>query len=104
MVHGVKSDRLDDKIDWKIECADKQAGSQLHYDDKIRFKHQVTGKHISLDSAYAYTEANCGRGCSIAGQIEMHAVQTVDDTTTLFQIKSGMAFDAAFVGSDQQTK
>jgi hypothetical protein len=86
-------DRLDDKIDWKIECADKEAGSELHYNDKVRFKHQVTGKHIGLDPAYAYTEANCGRGCSIAGQIELHAVDNIDDSITLFQIKSGLTFD-----------
>ena len=24
MVHGITKDRLDDKIDWKIECADKE--------------------------------------------------------------------------------
>jgi hypothetical protein len=80
---------------------DKEAGTEVHYNDKIRLKHQVTGKHASLDPAYAYTEANCGRGCSIAGQIELHALDNTDDTTTVFQIKSGIAFDPLFVSPAQ---
>jgi hypothetical protein len=62
----------------------------------------VTGKYVSLDQAYAYTEANCGRGCSIAGQIELHAMDTQDDATTIFQIKSGLAFDSEFVASVEE--
>lgn len=53
----------------------------------------VTGKYASLDPSYAYTEANCGRGCSIAGQIELIAIDSADETTSVFQVKSGMAFD-----------
>ena len=70
MVHGMKKkDGLDEKINWQLQCVDKEEGSSLHYQDKIRLKHMVTGKYASLDPSYAYTEANCGRGCSIAGQI-----------------------------------
>ena len=61
----------------------------------------MTGKYASLDEAYAYTEANCGRGCEIAGQIELHAIDTQDDTTSVFKIKTGMTFDPEYVSSEQ---
>ncbi len=93
MVHGITKDNLDDKVNWQIQCADREEGSPLHFNDRIRLKHQVTGKYASLDPAYAYTEANCGRGCSIAGQLELHALDASDDTTTVFQIKTGLAYD-----------
>lgn len=102
MVHGMTRDKLDEKINWQIQCVDKPDGTEVHVHDAIRLKHSVTGKYASLDQAYAYTEANCGRGCSIAGQIELHALDTHDDTTTVFQIKSGMALDPEFVAAEEQ--
>jgi hypothetical protein len=93
MVHGMPADRVDDKINWQIQCSDRAEGEDLHYQDQVRLIHAATGKYVSLDQAYAYTEANCGRGCSIAGQIELHAVDAHDDTTTVFQVRTGLSFD-----------
>lgn len=98
MVHGMARNNLDDKINWQLQCVDRHEGEQLHYNDRIRLKHQITGKYVSLDDAYAYTEANC-RGCSIIGQLELHALDTADDTT-IFQIKTGIAFDKDYVESE----
>lgn len=58
----------------------------------MRLKHSITGKYVSLDPAYAYTEANCGRGCEIAGQLELHAIDNPDDST-IFALKTGISFD-----------
>lgn len=91
MVHGMTRNNLDEKINWQLQCVDRQEGEQVHFNDKVRLKHQITGKYVSLYDAYAYTEANC-RGCSIIGQLELHALDTADDTT-IFQIKTGIAFD-----------
>ena len=99
MVHGITKNNLVEKINWQILCAEKSEGDQIFYNDKIRLKHQITGKYASLDDAYAYTEANCGRGCSIAGQLELHALDNNDDTTTVFQIKTGIAFDQQYVNA-----
>lgn len=93
MVHGMPADRVDDKINWQIQCTTKGEGEQLHYQDTLRLVHSATGKLVSLDQGYAYTEANCGRGCSIAGQIELHGIDAHDDTTTVFQVKTGLTFD-----------
>ena len=97
MVHGIGKDSADDKTNWQLQCLDKEQGSSLSYNDLIRLKHQVTGKYTSLDPAYAYTEANCGRGCSIAGQIELHAIDSHDDSLSVFQVKTGLTFDREFV-------
>lgn len=59
----------------------------------------TTGKYVSLDDAYAYTDANC-RGCAFNGQLELHALDSIDETTTVFQIKTGIAFDEAYVGKE----
>lgn len=101
MVHGMSKDNLDEKINWQIHCVDKTEGEEIHYNDLIRLKHHVTGKYISLDPVYAYTEANCGRGCSIANQIELHAIDNHDDATTVFQIKSGLSFDGSLVEASE---
>ena len=92
MVHGMKKDAIDEKINWKLQCPHKEEGATLSYQDEIRLKHSVTGKYASVNPAYAYTEANCGRGCSIAGQIELHAIDSADETTSVFQVKTGIAF------------
>jgi len=92
MVHGMKKESHDEKINWQLQCIGKEDGSPLSYQDQIRIKHTVTGKYASLDPALAYTEANCGRGCSIAGQVELHAIDSADDTTSVFQVRTGIAF------------
>ena len=102
MVHGMKKEGQDSKINWQIQCVDKETGSTINYDDQIRLKHIISGKYASLDPAYAYTEANCGRGCSIAGQIELHAIDSSDETTSVFKIKTGIAFDPEFVAQEVQ--
>lgn len=63
----------------------------------MRLVHSATGKFVSMDQGYAYTEANCGRGCSIAGQIELHGIDAHDDSTTVFQVKTGLSFDQKIV-------
>ena len=102
MVHGMKKDATDEKINWKLQCPQKEEGATLNYQDEIRLKHSVTGKYASVDPAYAYTEANCGRGCSIAGQIELHAIDSADETTSVFQVKTGITFDKESVAEKTQ--
>ena len=102
MVHGIKKDNLDEKINWEVHCVGKEDGDALRYDDEVRLKHQVTGKYASLDPIYAYTEANCGRGCSIAGQLEMHAIDSADETTSIFKVRTGLTFDPEFVNQEPQ--
>jgi hypothetical protein len=102
MVHGMKKENLDEKINWELHCVDKEDGEPLRYNDHLRLKHQVTGKYVSLDPIYAYTEANCGRGCSIAGQLELHAIDSSDDTTSVFQARTGLTFDPEFVAKEVQ--
>jgi hypothetical protein len=63
----------------------------------VRLKHGVSGKYVALDPAYAYTEANCGQGCAIAGQIELHAIDSADESTSVFQVKTGLTFDPEWV-------
>lgn len=58
----------------------------------IRFKHENTGKYASLDRSFIYNEANCGRGCIIAGQLEPHAIDEGEDERSVFQIVAGMNF------------
>lgn len=101
MVHGIKPAFIDEKINWKIICSEKHEGESVHYNDFIRVKHQVTGKYVSLDPVYAYTEANCGRGCVIAGQTELHGLDFLDETTSVFQVKTGISFDQQFVTQQQ---
>lgn len=78
MVHGIQRNSLDEKINFQVQCADRQEGEGIFYNDRVRLKHQITGKYASLDDSYPYTEANCGRGCTIAGQLELHAIDTPD--------------------------
>jgi len=65
----MNKNNIDEKINFQIQCLEKENGQEIYYQDKVRFKHQITGKYVALDDVYAYTEANCGRGCSIAGQL-----------------------------------
>jgi hypothetical protein len=97
MVHGIQAQNVDEKINFQLQCVDKTEGEAINYNDKIRLKHEITGKYVSLDPAYAYHEGNCGRGCSIAGQLELHALDAADEATTVFQIKTGLAFDPNYV-------
>jgi hypothetical protein len=69
MVHGMNKNNIDEKINFQIQCVDRHEGESIFFNDRIRLKHQITGKYASLDESYPYTEANCGRGCSIAGQL-----------------------------------
>lgn len=55
MVHGITKANLDEKINWQIQCVDKSEGDRIFYNDKIRLKHEITGKYASLDDSYAYT-------------------------------------------------
>ena len=101
MVHGIQSQNIDEKINFQIQCVEKGEEEEISYNDKIRLKHQITGKYVSLDPAYAYTEGNCGRGCSIAGQLELHALDGADEVTTVFQIKTGLTFDPSYVNGPE---
>ena len=54
MVHGMNKNNIDEKINFQIQCVDREAGTQIHFQDKIRFKHQITGKYVSLNDMFAY--------------------------------------------------
>lgn len=97
MVHGMNRNSIDEKINFQIQCVDRPEGEGIYYNDRVRLKHQITGKYASMDDSYPYTEANCGRGCTIAGQLELHAVDSTDELTTIFQLKTGITFDQDYV-------
>lgn len=73
LVHGIKKDKIDHGVVWSIHCVDKQSGEDLYFGDKIRLKHDTSGKYVTTDGSSFYTEGNCGRGCQIVGQLELHA-------------------------------
>ena len=66
-------------MNWKIICEEKDKGEKIVYGDMVRLKHENTGKYASLDRSFIYNEANCGRGCIIAGQLEPHAIDEGED-------------------------
>lgn len=45
--------------------------------------HAATHKYVRFSNSQPYTEFNCGRGCSLVGQIELHAVKDAGKDTAL---------------------
>lgn len=93
-MHGIKQDRIDHGVVWNIHCVDKENGEELHNGDKIRLKHDTSGKYVSTDGSTFYTEGNCGRGCSIVGQLELHAIDNGHYSEhAVFEVVGALSFD-----------
>lgn len=73
MLHG-SGGPLDEAVNWKIKCVDKEIGEVINFGDEVKLKHSVTGKYVYLDPSSQYTEFNC-RGCEILWQTEIHGVE-----------------------------
>jgi hypothetical protein len=50
----------------------------------------MTDKYVRFSGSQLYTEFNCGRGCTLQGQIEIHAVKEAGKDTVL-KVVSGLA-------------
>jgi len=55
LVHGYPYEQIDGAVNWNIHCVDKESGEDLHYGDKIRMKHDITGKYVATDGSSYYT-------------------------------------------------
>ena len=64
-----KEGMIDDRVNWKIICDGKDEEEPIKFGDYVRLRHENTGKYASLSKSYVYNEANCGRGCILAGQL-----------------------------------
>ena len=91
-MHG-SIEQIDSAVNWKLVCQEKENGETLFFEDKIKLKHSVTGKYVALDPSSQYTEFNCGRGCEIMRQVELHGIDdgTLDEQI-VFKIKGGIKF------------
>ena len=86
-------DQIDRAVNWKIICTEKENGETLTFEDNVKLKHSVTGKYVALDPSSQYTEFNCGRGCEIMRQVELHGIDDgTEDDQTVFRMKGGIKF------------
>lgn len=60
---------------WKVVCSTKEVGEALLFNDEFRMMHIGTHKYVRFSNVQVYSEYNCGRGCSLVGQLELHAIK-----------------------------
>lgn len=73
-----------------MRCNGKKEGEPLAFNDEFQLLHTATDKYVRFSNGQPYSEFNCGRGCALAGQLELHAVKE-DGKDTYMRAISGMA-------------
>jgi len=88
----------DESDNWKVECIGNQGGGDnTQYwlrNERIRLKHVITQKYLSVSSSHTYTDQNCPH-CPIVGHREAYTssgsgntVFKVEDAVHLYTIES----------------
>ncbi len=95
MVNLIPSDRVDSSVNWQLVCADQEEGTKIKFYDRVKLKHSMSGKFVELRQESIYTEANCGRGCVLAGEVELHANENAEEDDATFELRPGMSFKEA---------
>ncbi|KRX07545.1 MIR motif [Pseudocohnilembus persalinus] len=73
--YGIEGDG-DEADNWVLECIMQDEGATFKGNTQFYLRHKLTGKLLSTNKKYAFTERNCGRNCPIEGQLEVSSISS----------------------------